>query len=218
MGKILSIFIDESGDAGFIKDASKYYIITFVIHNQKDDITQNINKISHYPVFHAGPIIRREYPFQNVDIIERKKIFQSIFLFTFHLPILTRSFCYNKKEFDNDILKMQARITKDVYGFLNSNFEYFNSFESIIIYYDNGQTMITKIINSAFAVTGLSYEFKKEVLPESYRLFQVADFISAIRLLEIKLNNNELSNSELKFINKKNLKKVYIKSINKKNF
>ena len=30
MGKTLSIFIDESGDVGFIKDASKYYIITFV--------------------------------------------------------------------------------------------------------------------------------------------------------------------------------------------
>lgn len=26
MGKIISIFIDESGDVGFIKDASKYYI------------------------------------------------------------------------------------------------------------------------------------------------------------------------------------------------
>ena len=34
MGKVLSIFIDESGDVGFIKDASKYYIITFVMHNQ----------------------------------------------------------------------------------------------------------------------------------------------------------------------------------------
>ena len=45
MGKNLSIFIDESGDVGFIKDASKYYIITFVIHNQNDDIKSNIEKI-----------------------------------------------------------------------------------------------------------------------------------------------------------------------------
>ena len=37
MGKILSVFIDESGDIGFIKDASKYYIITFVMHNQNDE-------------------------------------------------------------------------------------------------------------------------------------------------------------------------------------
>ena len=67
MGKILSVFIDESGDVGFIKDASKYYIITFVMHNQNDDINSNIEKIKHYPTFHAGPIIRREYPFDNKE-------------------------------------------------------------------------------------------------------------------------------------------------------
>ena len=48
MGKILSIFIDESGDVGFIKDASKYYIITFVMHNQNDDIKSNIDKIKDF--------------------------------------------------------------------------------------------------------------------------------------------------------------------------
>ena len=67
MGKVLSIFIDESGDVGFIKDASKYYIITFVMHNQNDDIKSNIEKIKDYPIFHAGPIIRIEYPFDNVE-------------------------------------------------------------------------------------------------------------------------------------------------------
>ena len=36
MGKVLSIFIDESGDVGFIKDASKYYIITFKTINEEN--------------------------------------------------------------------------------------------------------------------------------------------------------------------------------------
>lgn len=42
MVKILSIFIDESGDVEFIKDASKYYIITFVMHNQNDELNSHI--------------------------------------------------------------------------------------------------------------------------------------------------------------------------------
>ncbi len=34
---VLPFFLgSESGDVGFIKDASKYYIITFVMHNQND--------------------------------------------------------------------------------------------------------------------------------------------------------------------------------------
>ena len=43
MKKILSVFIDESGDFGFIKGASKYYLITLVFHNQSIDINPNIN-------------------------------------------------------------------------------------------------------------------------------------------------------------------------------
>ena len=77
--KILSVFIDESVDFGFVKDASKYYIITFVMHNQNDDIKSNIEKIKDKLVFHAGPIIRREYPFQNESIEDRKKFFSCVF-------------------------------------------------------------------------------------------------------------------------------------------
>ena len=216
MGKILSIFIDESGDVGFIKDASKYYIITFVMHNQNDDIKSNIEKIKDYPIFHAGPIIRREYPFDNMEMKDRKKTFQSIFMFTLSLPIKIFSFCYEKKDFNGDLLKMQAKITKDVYNFLLDNFDYLNSFNEIIIYYDNGQNLITKILNGAFAISGLNYEFKKEVVPGSYRLFQVADFVSTVKLLEMKLNKNELSNSELIFVDVYHLKKNYIKGVNKK--
>ena len=65
--------------------------------------------------------------------------------------------------------------------FLLDNFNYLNSFNEIIIYYDNVQNLITKILNGSFAVSGLNYKFKKEVIPGSYRLFQVADFVSTIK-------------------------------------
>lgn len=45
MKKILSVFIDESGDFGFVKDASKYYLITLAFHNQNIDISSNIEKL-----------------------------------------------------------------------------------------------------------------------------------------------------------------------------
>ena len=100
MEEILSVFIDESGDFGFIKDASKYYLITLVFHNQKLNISSNIEKVKDKPVFHAGPIIRRETPFENTTIEDRKRLFQSIFMFTMSLPIKCRSFSYIKKEYN----------------------------------------------------------------------------------------------------------------------
>lgn len=147
---------------------------------------------------------------------DRKKIFQSIFMFTLSLPIKIKSFCYEKKQFNDDLYKMHGKISREVYNFLIENYNFFDSFENIIIYYDNGQSLITKILNSSFAISGLNYEFKKEVVPGSYRLFQVADFVSTVKLMEIKMINNELSHSEQKFVDSKHLKKNYIKAINKK--
>ena len=217
MKKIISVFIDESGDFGIVGDASKYYLITLVFHNQEKDISSNIEKIVDKPVFHAGPLIRREYPFKNYSLDERRKIFQSIFMFVRSLPISFKSFSYNKKEYSGDIMKMEAKMSRDIFNFFNDkNFD-FKDYK-LRIYYDNGQHQITKIINSSLAITGLNYEFKKEVKPDNYRLFQVADFISTIKLLELKMNYKCLTSSEEKFINSRNLKNNYLKSISKKEY
>ena len=215
MNQVISVFIDESGDFGFVGDASKYYLITFIFHNQKYDISSNIEKIKNRPVFHAGPIIRREYPFQNDSLEERKKLIQSIFMFTHSLPIKTKTFCYSKKEFNNDIFKMQAKMSKDLYNFFLENRKFFSDYK-LKIYYDNGQNLLTKLLNFNLAITAIDYEFKKEVHARDYRLYQVADFISTVRLLEVKLKNNELSKTEKMIIDTRNLKNVYLRTLKKK--
>lgn len=40
--KELSIFVDESGDFGAFSKHSPYYIITMILHDQSQDITDNI--------------------------------------------------------------------------------------------------------------------------------------------------------------------------------
>ena len=74
---------------------------------------------------------------------------------------------------------------------------------------------VTRILSSVFNALLENVEFRK-VIPADYRLFQVADFIFTVRLLELKQNYKELSKSELKFIDSKHLKKNYLKVINKK--
>ncbi len=215
MQKNISVFIDESGDFGFIKDASKYYLITLVFHNQNNDISNNIGKIANCPVFHAGPIIRKEPPFHNIDAIERKKYFQKFLIFTIGLPIKSITFAFNKKDFNNDILKMEQKMIREIYSFFTNHLNYFID-NKLIIYYDNGQHSITKILNSVLALTGLNYEFKQKVHPQNYRLFQVADFISTIKLIELKMNHKEMSKSEKMFFDNRHFKKNYLKAINKK--
>ena len=43
--KELSVFIDESGDFGDVKDRPAYYLVTFVFHDQDHAIEQQVIKL-----------------------------------------------------------------------------------------------------------------------------------------------------------------------------
>ncbi len=63
----LSIFIDESGDFGEVVNTSPYYIVTFVFHNQSNDISSNIERFENQlkdcgftdEYVHTHPLIRK---------------------------------------------------------------------------------------------------------------------------------------------------------------
>lgn len=67
MEKELSIFIDESGDFGVVKERPAYYLVTFVFHNQNDNIDLQVSKLEEsvrdagfdVEYIHTGPVIRR---------------------------------------------------------------------------------------------------------------------------------------------------------------
>ena len=40
--KILSVFIDESGDFGPYENHAPYYLVSMILHNQNIDISENI--------------------------------------------------------------------------------------------------------------------------------------------------------------------------------
>ena len=59
-------------------------------------------------------------------------------------------------------------------------------------------------------------EFRK-VRPQDYRLFQAADFAATLKLLQIKLEKNELSNAEEYFFgNPRIIRKKYLKVLEDK--
>ncbi|MDE5865797.1 MAG: hypothetical protein K2H31_04250 [Lachnospiraceae bacterium] len=43
--KELSVFIDESGDFGEVRERPAYYLVTFVFHNQDNNIDQQVVKL-----------------------------------------------------------------------------------------------------------------------------------------------------------------------------
>ena len=114
------------------------------------------------------------------------------------------------------MVDLTAKLSKSIAKILNGHREYFESFEKIIIYYDNGQVELTKILTTLFHALFHNVEFRK-VSPVDYKLFQIADLICTMELLSEKAENNCFTHSEIDFFNNiRDFKKNYLKHIKKK--
>lgn len=223
--KKLSIFIDESGDFGEVVNTSPYYIVTFVFHDQSDDITDKIKRLDRQlkdcgfedEYIHTHPIIRKEEPYHNLTIDERRKILNKMLRFTMACDISFFNIVVNKNE-AGDKFKLSAKIAKELSGFIKENLAFFQSFDNIIVYYDHGQQELSVIINTILNTQFSNVDFRN-ASPKRYKLLQVADFICSVELLGQKREHNQLTKSEVSFFYKPNeLKKNYIKSVEKKRF
>lgn len=220
----LSIFVDESGDFGKYAKHSPFYVLTMVFHDQSIDISEQIKHLNddlknmgyENTAVHTEPLIRREEIYQNVESNERRALFAKLYYFVLHSEIQYKSFLYKKIHFEDELL--EERMTKDLLTFLQENLAYFQSFDKIIIYYDNGQIQITRMLNAVLATVLSNYEMRK-VSPLDYRLFQAADLICTLGLLQQRYETNTLSRSDLLlFHTRKDLNKDFLKRIKAKEF
>ncbi len=218
--KELSIFVDESGDFGEYDFHSPYYIISLVFHDQANSIENDLRKLEIEMEYigwpnhcvHAGPVIRSEQEYKNCSLEERQKILKRIMSFTRNVKVQYKSIYIEKKNI-SDSIEATGKLSKQLAIFLRSNMELFLGYDTIKIYYDNGQTEVTRILSSVFNALLDNVEFRK-VIPSDYRLFQVADLICTLKLTELKMNSHLLSKSEKYFFkDKRTLSKNYLKPL-----
>lgn len=221
----LSIFVDESGDFGPYEYHSPQYIVTMVFHEQHNDESDNIRRFEQSlseigmsnHVVHAGPLIRREETYAYLTVDERMRIFRRTFNFMRKANITYKSLVVEKQHI-NDSLQLVSALSKQLAQFLTSNLAYFNQFDRLILYYDNGQTELTKILVSVFHALFRNVEHR-EAKPSSYRLQQVADVICTLELTSLKAERKNLSKSEISFFKSgRDLKKDYIRPLKLKEF
>ena len=221
----LSIFIDESGDFGEYSNLAPYYIVALVIHHQKVDITDQLQHLENsladmgfpHHCIHAGPIIRRENEYSFEELSTRQSILKKLMAFIRHIDIEFTTIHIDKKQV-NDSVDAAGKLSKQLSRFIRDYYESFVSLDSIKIYYDNGQVELTRIISSVFNSLLEDVTFRK-VIPSDYRLFQVADLICTLSLIELKLKSHTLSKSELLFFgDERTLRKNYLKPLAEKRF
>ena len=123
----------------------------------------------------------------------------------------------SRKKHINDEIDLIGNLSRQLSRFINDNLDFFQSFDLVKVYYDNGQIPVTRILSSVFNTALSNVQFKKAVKPSKYRLFQIADMICTMELIRLKMNEHILSKSELRFFGEpRTIRKRYIKIIDEK--
>ena len=203
--KELSIFIDESGDFGEITERPAYYLVTLLFHDQKNEIASNVKRLEDstknsgfdFEYIHTGPVIRREDVFSGLSIDERRKLLFKMLNFIVGSPITYEMAVVNRKEAP-DKISLSGRLGREISNVIVKHKAFFDGFDKIIVYYDNGQIELGAILNTVFSIHFSNVEFRKAE-PQKYRLLQAADFICSMELLKIKKIENRLVNQKSSF-------------------
>ena len=222
--KILSIFIDESGDFGNFEKHCPFYLVTMILHDQSYEIGDLVAKfdehlkLKDFPVhaIHSGPLIRRESIYRDVARERRRYLFNA--LFNFGRKLKLSFMCFRlKKSRDDDRIQLTSKLSKIIAAKIRENLYLWGSFDKIIIYYDNGQMELTKILTTVFSILLKNVVFRK-VKPVDYKLFQIADMVCTLELLAVKLENGlPFTKSENDFFETpRKFKKNYLKYVEKK--
>ena len=223
--KELSIFIDESGDFGKYDAKAPFYIISIVLHDQKNEINSQIKMLDgalsetelKRDFVHIGPLIRKEAEYRNLDILARLRILRRLIKFSKNVEFTYETFVVDKKHIKNDT-ELIEKLTRKLLDFITANYPYFLSFDKLKIYYDNGQAGVVKIISTVFTTLFKNIEFKK-ALQKDYKMLQIADLVCTATLTELKMNNKSLSTSERKVLGTdKEIRKILLKPLKKKLF
>ena len=165
---------------------------------------------------HTGPLIRREDQYKAQSIDERRKQLFQLSAFVRKSPITYQMFVFDKRNF-LDEHELAGRMARELSTFVQSHLEFFQSFDRVIVYYDNGQAEITRLLSITCGALFFDVDFRRAI-PADYFLLQAADYFCTLELLKIKHERKALTKSDKAFFYKpKELQKM-IKGMRKKRF
>lgn len=193
--KILSVFVDESGILSDQDGSSRFYILTLVFHDQSFDVGHQVELLNRdldsvgiaNLCFHAAPIIRANGSFEFMNWDLRRKIFSRMMGFARNVDFKYHCIVVDKK-FVNTSDQIISKLESQLENWVNESNLRFEEFQLIKVYYDCGQKRITNLLHTFFNKhKSLVVDFAQAVEPRKYKLFQVADLVCTLKLLEIKL-------------------------------
>ena len=139
-------------------------------------------------MIHLAYLVAKRGDYSHFDLEKRKSIFWAIFYFSNRVKVKIKTIIIDKKNI-NKKMQLNIALAREIGKFITENKNYFNSFDKIVIYYDNGQETLATILDTLFA-TNPNVERRTEFDHAKKRLFQVSDMLTVIDKLDYKRKNN----------------------------
>lgn len=210
----LNIFVDESGDFGFVNGSSDLYAVSFTLHKSSDSIqtelkylNEKLITLNYDGMIHLAYLIAKRGDYSHFDFERRKSIFWAIFYFSSRVKVKLKTVIVDKR-YINKKMQLNMTLSGEIGQFINTNRNYLESFDKIVIYYDNGQETLATILDTLFN-TNPKVERRIEFDHTKKQLFQVSDMLTVIDKLDYKRKNNiPFTNAEKYFFNGKDFRHI----------
>lgn len=134
-----------------------------------------------------------------------------------HLPVKYETFAYRKSEYPDEA-SITPRLKRDIVNLFFENLGYFQAFDKVKIYYDDGQSVVTKALHDAteYALSAEAVVYRHGS-PKDYRPSQATDLVCTLELTALKFEAGEQTRTDERFFGPKGtFKKNWLKKIRRK--
>ena len=201
-----------------------YYLITIVAHDQSISIDELVSdyerRIAAHQLpdiaFHMKDLLHGHGDYEGLDSLTQKGLLAHFNAFVRQLPVEYKTFVYSS--YDTDETNLSARIRRDIVNFAYDHLDWFQSFDRVPVYYDEGQQAVTTALHRAFdLILGDQVVDYRLISYRDYRLAQVADYFCSVELANMRYSSGDYSRTYRKFYGQsQSFRRNYLKPARKK--
>ena len=179
-------------------------------------LNDRLETLGYTGMIHMADLIMHRGDYGKFNIGTRRKIFKAIYHFSRKIPAKYHTIIIDKKYTDNSRV-LRQKLSADINSMIKKNESYFEKFDKIVMYYDNGQETLGIILDSIFSRFD-GFEHRVDFDHKEKGLFQLSDMLTYIDKFDYKYKNKKVfTKGEKYFFTRDEIRKI-LRELNKKRF
>lgn len=224
MTKRLNLHIDETGT----QDLSEgLYLVAVVLHDHSEDVMTPIEDYEDYLVvaglrdvpFHGKDLLHGNEGYRSVSACDRKRLLTQFAHLVRKLPFRYFVLRYDISSTHNRN-ELEARIRRDLATLIYEHLDFFQAYDTISVYYDNGQGAVSAALHDALDfVLAKNVADYRDADHSARRLLQLADYVCTVERAAIAYDSGRQTKTQERFFGtRRNFMQSFMKQLSRKRF